>query len=117
MSKMANDKLRNEWTEIVKAFLADKGEEVLQTATNVIAIPVVDSEGEDNYIEITIKVPVGSRDGDAYDAYERAQEFAMKQKEKAEKAAKDAEKKAAKIARDEAMRQQKAEAKKKREEQ
>lgn len=117
MSKMANDKLRNEWTEIVKTFLADKGEDVLQTATNVIAIPVVDSEGEDSYIEITIKVPVGSRDGDAYDAYERAQEFAMKQKEKAEKAAKDAEKKAAKIARDEAMRQQKAEAKKKREEQ
>ena len=117
MSKMANDKLRNEWTEIVKAFLADKGEDVLQTATNVIAIPVVDSEGEDNYIEITIKVPVGSRDGDAYDAYERAQEFAMKQKEKAEKAAKDAEKKAAKIAREEAMSQQKAEAKKKREEQ
>ena len=117
MSKMANDKLRNEWTEIVKAFLADKGEDVLQTATNVIAIPVVDSEGEDNYIEITIKVPVGSRDGDAYDAYERAQEFEMKQQEKAEKAARDAEKKAAKIARDEAMRKQRAEAKKKREEQ
>ena len=115
MSKMANDKLRNEWTEIVKAFLADKGEDVLQTATNVIAIPVVDSEGEDNYIEITIKVPVGDRDGNAYDAYERAQEFEMKQKKKAIKAEEDAKKKQAKIARDEAMRKQKADAKAKRE--
>ena len=41
----------------------------------------------------------------------------MKQQEKAEKAKIDAEKKAVKIARDEAMRKQRAEAKKKREEQ
>lgn len=115
MSKKANDALRNEYVAKMIEWLKASDEDVLQVSTNEIAIPVVDSEGEDNYVVFTIKVPVGDRDGNAYDAYERAQEFAMKQQEKAEKAAKDAERKAAKIARDEAMRKQKAEAKAKRE--
>jgi hypothetical protein len=115
MSKKANDVLRNEYVARLVDWLKASDEDVLQVSTNEIAIPVVDSEGEDNYVVFTIKVPVGDRDGNAYDAYERAQEFAMKQQEKAEKAAKDAERKAAKIARDEAMRKQKAEAKAKRE--
>lgn len=115
MSKLANDKLRNEWVETIKEFLTNRGEDVLQVSSNEIAIPVVDSEGEDNYVVFTIKVPVGDRDGNVYDAYERAQEYQMKQQEKAAKAAKAAEQKAAKIARDEAMRRQKEEAKAKRE--
>jgi hypothetical protein len=115
MSKKANDALRNEYVAKMIEWLKASDEDVLQVSTNEIAIPVVDSEGEDNYVVFTIKVPVGDRDGNAYDAYERAQEFAMKQQEKAEKAAKDAERKTAKIARDEAMRKQKAEAKAKRE--
>jgi hypothetical protein len=115
MSKKANDALRNEYVARMIEWLKTNDEDVLQVNTNEIAIPVVDSEGEDNYVIFTVKVPVGDRDGNAYDAYERAQEFAMKQQEKAEKAAKDAERKAAKIARDEAMRKQKAEAKAKRE--
>ena len=115
MSKIANDRLREMYVNNLMEALSAVGEEVLRVAANEIAIPVVDCEGEDNYVVFRVQVPVGSRDGDAYDAYERAQEFAMKQQEKAEKAAKDAEKKAAKIARDEDMRRQKAEAKAKRE--
>jgi hypothetical protein len=115
MSKIANDRLREMYVNNLMEALSAVGEEVLRVAANEIAIPVVDCEGEDNYVVFKVQVPTGSRDGDAYDAYERAQEYAMKQQEKAEKAAKDAEKKAAKIARDEDMRRQKAEAKAKRE--
>jgi hypothetical protein len=115
MSKKANDALRNLYVERMIKWLKANDEDVLQVSTNEIAIPVVDSEGEDNYVVFTVKVPVGDRDGNAYDAYERAQEFEMKQKEKAIKAEEDAKKKQAKIARDEAMRKQKAEAKAKRE--
>lgn len=115
MSKIANDTLRNLFVERLKKWLNANGEEVLQVSSNEIAIPVVDSEGEDNYVVFTVKVPVGDRDGNAYDAYERAQAYEMKQKEKAEKAAIEAERKAAKIARDEAIRKQKEEAKAKRE--
>jgi hypothetical protein len=87
--------------------LTAAGEEVLRVGSNVIAIPVIDASGEDSYVEFTVKVPIGSRDGDAYDAYGLAQEYEMKQAEKKEKAEKAAREKAAKIARDEKMRAQK----------
>ena len=114
MSKKAtNDALRNEWVARIMEMLAD--EDVQRAGSNEIAIPVVDAEGEDNWVTIVVKVPTGSRDGDPYDGYAMAQEYQMKQAAKAEKAAADAKKKAAKIARDEAMRAKKAEAKAKRE--
>ena len=113
--KTTNDTLRNQYVDAVMKMLADGGEEVLRVGSNEIAIPVVDAEGEDNYVVFVVKVPSGSRDGDAYDAYGLAQEYTMKQAEKKEKAEKAAKEKAAKIARDQKMREQKAEAKAKRE--
>ncbi len=112
MSKKAtNDALRNKYVEKLMEVLSGMDEDVLRVGSNELAIPVVDAEGEDSYVVFTVKVPTGSRDGDAYDAYGLAQEYEMKTKEKAEKAKKAAEEKARKIARDEAMRKQKAEAK------
>jgi len=114
-NKKVNDTLRAEWTQKLMEWLTGLDEDVLRVGTNQIAIPVVDSEGEDNYVEFTIKIPSGSRDGDAYDPYGLSQEYEMKQAEKKEKAAKAAEEKARKIARDEEMRRQKAANKAKRE--
>ena len=111
--KTTNDALRNEWVSKIVAMLAD--EDVQLAGSNEIAIPVVDGEGEDSWVTITVKVPSGSRDGDPYDGYAMAEEYRMKQAEKKEKAAKAAKEKAAKIARDEAMRAKRAEAKAKRE--
>jgi UDP-3-O-acyl-N-acetylglucosamine deacetylase len=116
MSKKAtNDALRLNYVEKIMAMLAESGEDVLRVNSNEVAIPVVDGEGEDNYVVFTVKVPTGSRDGDAYDAYGLAQEYEMKCKDKAEKAKKAAEVKARKISRDEEMRRHKAEQKAKRE--
>lgn len=109
--KTTNDALRNQYVEAVMKMLADAGEDVLRVGSNEIAIPVVDAEGEDNYVVFVVKVPIGSRDGDAYDAYGLAQEYKMKQAEKKEKAERAAKEKAAKIARDQKMREQKAAAK------
>ena len=106
--KTTNDTLRNEWVAKLIAMLAD--EDVQLAGSNEIAIPIVDGEGEDSWVTITIKVPTGSRDGDPYDGYAMAEEYRMKQAEKKEKAKKAAEEKARKIARDEAMRAKKAEA-------
>jgi hypothetical protein len=112
MSKKAtNDALRNQYVEKLMEVLSGMDEDVLRVGSNELAIPVVDAEGEDSYVVFTVKVPTGSRDGDAYDAYGLAQEYEMKTKEKAEKAKKAAAEKARKIAKDEAMRKQKAEAK------
>ena len=108
MSKKGNDALRTKFVGILKDVLSAAGEEVLITGTNEICIPTVDAEGEDQYVVFTVKVPTGSRDGDAYDGYSMQQDFAIKQKNKAEKAKKDAKDKAAKIARDTKMRASKA---------
>ena len=109
--KSLHDALRAKYIERVSKFLADAGEEVLVTGSNEIALPCVDSEGNDEFIVITFKVPTGSRDGDAYDGYSMAEHFKMKSAEKAEKAKIAAEKKAKKIAQDQKMREEKAKAK------
>ena len=109
--KSLHNALRAKYIERVSKFLADDGEEVLVTGSNEIALPCVDSEGNDEFIVITFKVPTGSRDGDAYDGYSMAEHFKMKSAEKAEKAKIAAEKKAKKIAQDQKMREEKAKAK------
>lgn len=109
--KILHDALRAKYIERVSEFLADAGEEVLITNSNEIALPCVDSEGNDEFVVITFKVPTGSRDGDAYDGYSMAEDFKMKTAEKAERAKVAAEKKAKKIARDKKMREERAKAK------
>lgn len=111
MSKVMNDKLRTKYTEKLVEWLKAADEDVLQVGSNEIAIPTIDEEGYDQYVVFTIKVPTGDRDGNIYDAYERAQEYTMKVAAKKEKAARAAELKAAKIARDKAEREAKAAAK------
>ena len=108
MSKKATiDALRADYVAKTMEMLKAAGEDVLVVGSNEIAIPVVDGEGEEQYIVFKVQVPTGSRDGDAYDGYAMAEDYAKNQRDKAEKAAKAAEAKARKIARDEKMREQK----------
>lgn len=109
--KSTNDALRAMYvTNLIEALTA-AGEDVLRVGSNEVAIPVVDGEGEDSYVVFTVKVPSGSRDGDAYDAYGLAEEYEMRQADKKERAERAAAEKARKIARDEERRRQKAAAK------
>ena len=109
--KTLHNALRTKYIERVSKFLADSGEEVLVTGSNEIALPCVDSEGNDEFIVLTFKIPTGSREGDIYDGYSMAEDFKMRTAKKAEKAKVAAEKKAKKIARDKQMREAKAKAK------
>lgn len=113
--KQLHESLRSSFMNKVIQLFTDSGEEVLRTGSQEIAIPCVDEEGNDEYIVITFKVPTGSRDGEAYDGYSMAEDYAMKERDKAEKAAKAKIEKEKKIARDKAMREQKAKAKAERE--
>lgn len=94
--------------QAVKETLENMGHEVLQTATYEIAIPIVNAEGDESYIVIPFKIPKGSRDGDAYDGHALAQEYELKQWDKAQKARERAKAKAAKIERDKKAREEKA---------
>ena len=109
--KSLNEKLRNSYLTLISDYLKEKGEEILVTGSNEICLPCVDSEGNDEFVVVTVKVPTGSRDGDPYDGYSLAEDYAMKQKAKAEKARESAAKKAEKIAKDKAAREAKAKAK------
>ena len=63
MSKSTRDALRVSYMNRIRDFLVNAGEEVLQTGTNEFALPCVDSEGNDEFVVLTVKVPTGSRDG------------------------------------------------------
>jgi dihydrofolate reductase len=109
--KQLHEALRAKYMGAIMDYLKAQDEEVLVTGSQEIALPCVDEEGNDEFIVITFKVPTGSRDGDAYDGYSVAEDYRMREAEKAEKAKIAAEKKARQIAKDKAMREAKAKAK------
>lgn len=104
--KQLHEGIRAKFMKAITDYLTTQGEEVLQVKSNEIAIPTLDSEGNEEFLVLTFKVPTGSRDdGEAYDGYGVAQQYAESQAEKQEKAKADAEKKAKKIAKDKAQRE------------
>lgn len=113
--KQLHEALRAKYMGAIMEYLKAQDEEVLVTGSQEIALPCVDEEGNDEFIVITFKVPTGSRDGEAYDGYSVAEDYRMREAEKAEKAKIAAEKKEKQIAKDKAMREAKAKAKAERE--
>lgn len=114
--KQLHEGIRTKFIAMFTEYLTNEGEEVLRTKSNEIAIPTLDEEGNEEFMVITFKVPTGSRDdGEAYDGYAVAQQYAEDTEAKREKAKVEAEKKAKKIERDKAMREQRAKAKAERE--
>jgi hypothetical protein len=110
--KQLHEGIRNKYLALITEFLTEQGEEVLKVKSNEIAIPCLDEEDNEEFIVLTFKVPTGSRDdGEAYDGYAIAEQYAESVVAKEEKAKADAEKKAKKIAKDKAQREAKAKAK------
>ncbi len=108
------DVVKAKYVEKLMEFFSSQDEIVLRVGSNEIAIPVVDSEGNEDYLVITCKIPTGSRDGEAYDGYSMAEDYELKKKQKAEKAEKDKIAKEKKIAKDKRYRESQAKAKAKR---
>ena len=100
------NELRLKYLGKIMEFLA-KEEDVLRTGSNELAFPVTDSEGNEEFIQIVVKVPTGSRDGEPYDGYQMAEDYALKLKLQQEKAEKARIAKEKKIARDAQMRKKK----------
>ena len=99
--KALREEVKAVYVTDLAAYFEEKGEEVLQVKSNELAIPVVDAEGNEDFIVLTVRIPTGANKGtEPYDGYAMAQEYEMKQVEKAAKAKEAAEKKAAKIKRD-----------------
>lgn len=105
--KQYREAVRAEYMDKVKNFLENNKDEVLQVGSNEFAIPVVRADGEEDYIVLTFKMPTGSRDGDGYDGYALAEDYAFKCAEKQKKAEAAAQAKAKKIERDKKTREAK----------
>lgn len=109
--KQLHENIRQKFMTAVTEWLTAQGEEVLRVKSNEVAIPTLDEEGNEEFLVLTFKVPTGSRDdGEAYDGYGVAQQYAESAEAKREKAKIEAEKKAKKIAKDKAQREAKAKA-------
>ena len=107
-NKVLNDKLRADYLEKVKDFFEKDGEEVLVTGSGEICMPCVDADGNEKWVQIVVKIPRGSSDGEPFDGYNLAEDYQMKMNEKAEKAKEAARKKEEKIKKDAASRAAKA---------
>lgn len=110
--KVLREEIKNEYVKVLTEILTDKGEEVLKVGSNKIALPVVDREGNEDFVTITISIPTGSpADNEPYDAYSIAESYKMKLEANAIKAKEKEKKKQEKIKRDEEFRRKKAEQK------
>lgn len=103
-NKVANEKIRAEWLTDLMNYVSD-GDTVLQIKSNEFCVPVVDCNGEEKYVVITVKVPTGADKGrEPFDGYAEAEDYAHKLREKAVKAQKLADLKAKKIEHDKEKR-------------
>ena len=110
--KVLREEIKKKYIKILQDALSAAGEDILVTGSNEFAIPVVDSEGNEDFVVIVAKVPTGSRDGDEYDGFAAALDYRLKCETKAAKAEEAARKKAAKIEKDKKLREEKAKMKK-----
>lgn len=108
-NRILDNELREKVLKTIMEFFAEKNEDVMQTNSNECAFPCVDSDGNDKWIQIVVKVPTGGRDEDGYDGYGIAESYKLKLKEKEEKKKESEIKKAKKIERDKKIREKKKE--------
>ena len=90
--KQLDEEIKVRFLEGVSEHLENAGEEVLRVGSNELALPVVDSNGEERWLVVIFKVPTGSRDGDPYDGYAMKEDYDMNQAKKAAKAEENAKK-------------------------
>ena len=111
-AKQIKEEIKAKYLEDLIFYFEEGDEDVLRVGSNEIAFPIVDENGDEHFLVVTLKIPTGTRDGDPYDGYGLAEDYQMKQEEKKRKTIEAQKKKEAKIERDKAYRQKVAEMKK-----
>ena len=109
-NKMANEQLREGYIDALTRYFHehDYEQDVLRVKSNEIALPVIDANGDEKFIVITVKVPTGADKGkEPYDGYVEAEDYTHKLAEKKIKAEKKRAEKEKKIAHDKKMREEK----------
>ena len=108
--KVLREKKKEEIMGLLMEFLVSRGEEVLQYKSNEFAIPIVLENGDEEFVQIVTKIPIGANKGtEPFDGYGEKDNYQMDLKLKAEAKVKADEAKAKKIAKDKIAREKKAE--------
>ena len=114
--KQLREEVKMEFLSSIIDFFESKEEEVIRIKSNEIAIPVVDREGNEDFVKIVVSIPTGSNKGtEPFDAYSLAEEYQLKLKDKELKVKENAEKKQKKIEQDAKRRAKLKEMKERRE--
>lgn len=115
--------IKDKYTTMLIDFLKSQDEDVGRVKDNKFNFPIVDADGNENFVVVTVTIPRGARidksEGggyEPYDGYGDRESYEIDLRTKQEKATVNAEKKAAKIKRDEEYRAKKAEQKRRHEE-
>lgn len=108
--KALREMVKSQYMEMLVKMLSEQ-EDVGITGSNEFNFPVVDNEGNEDFVVVKVTIPTGSRDGEPYDGYGARNDWDIHLKEKAEKEAKSAADKAKKIERDSKARAKKAQKK------
>lgn len=98
------NKVRAKVIEAIMAYFVEADEDCGMIASNSFNFPICE-DGEEGWVEIVVKIPKESDDGD--DGYAKRDEYDLKCAHKAEKEKAKAEAKAKKIAKDKALREAK----------
>ena len=107
--------VKEKYIDVLWDLLKEK-EDLLRVGSNEIDFPIVDSEGNEDFIGLKVTIPIGANKGtEPYDGYAMAEDYEIKLKNIAETKAKKDKEKEEKIAKDEKRRQAEAEMKAKRE--
>jgi hypothetical protein len=86
--KQIDTEVKNRYLPYLIKTFEDLELEVLRIKDHTIAVPVLDENGDESWLKITLVVPSGSRDGEAFDGYSLQQEYEINQKKKKENAEK-----------------------------
>ena len=113
--KLLQNELRGKWLLMLSNLLESQGEQVLRVKSNEIAIPTTDSENNEEFIVITVKIPTGTRNGELYDGFEMADDYQLKLIANSEKAKERQIKKERKIEQDKKRREHQKKLKEKKE--
>ena len=65
-NRTLDNQLREKFLECVMDFFQKNGEDVLRSNSNECVFPCLDSEGNEKWIQIVVKVPTGGRDGEGF---------------------------------------------------
>ena len=101
-SQMRTETRDNFMKELMELIQTYKGDDTLPYKGNAFSVPQVLENGDETYVQVTVSIPTGTRDGTQFNGYEEHEDFLKRQEEKriaaeeraAEKAKQTAEKKA-----------------------